>query len=532
MRIIRRTFANLGKSTLLLGHAGENLVTKLEIDISKELVEFTTPVFELVLKTPAISEPYPVLIDVLDDSIVYSFTGSDLQESGYGELEALVCGPNGEVLKSATAKIRIDKSIISNSYPGPIQKVIDDIKKSIGEIAENSVIEVVDDFPEHPTENKVVYINGDGLYIYYGDDWAPITSDNVLSLNDVVDNLRTLSEEIDDIGELVETKYILTRYDMMLVPGIGKYYPVFDDSIIGFVTYNRDPNERLYCPEGTICIVWNLGIFYCHGSNFWTQLADTNSIGADYVLLKKFSVNAQGNLLFEGKPIASGDEEDDVTLLSLTEYDALSLRDDITGEGVLAGVPLIGTIDDVPIYVLDNVSYGFGLYEDENNPSTCDSVSVGEVVDDDTGLPVRFVRAFIGGTNYARWSRDCTVDGHDFSREQHRYDCAVVFRIYTDRAGSVRRVVRRSVRTAGQGRVRAAQPIAACQRFCCGDGYDHRAGERRAAFRRFAERRHAFILRRARRHDARFSVSPVDGCCVRHCARSALLAEYRTDPAA
>ena len=127
MRIIKRTFANFPRTTLMLGRAGENLVTKLEIDISRELREFSNPTFELVLKMPALDDPYPVVIEIIENKLTYVFSGSDLSKEGYGEVEAIVSGENGEILKSATAKAKIEPSIIPNTYPGPLQKVIDDI---------------------------------------------------------------------------------------------------------------------------------------------------------------------------------------------------------------------------------------------------------------------------------------------------------------------------------------------------------------------------------------------------------------------
>ena len=71
MRTIRRTFANLSQSTLFLGKAGENNVTELELDVSKELKEFPNAVYELVLKMPASTDPYPVIVTVSNNTLVF-----------------------------------------------------------------------------------------------------------------------------------------------------------------------------------------------------------------------------------------------------------------------------------------------------------------------------------------------------------------------------------------------------------------------------------------------------------------------------
>lgn len=146
MRTIRRTFANLSQSTLLLGKAGENRVTKLEIDVSKEQAEFSNPSFELILKLPNFSDPYPVLVEISDGKMTYSFTGSDLAKSGDGELEALVLDDEGNLLKSATAKTIIEPSIVQNEYPGPLQRIIDEVRDALGKI--ESVEEDLGEFRE------------------------------------------------------------------------------------------------------------------------------------------------------------------------------------------------------------------------------------------------------------------------------------------------------------------------------------------------------------------------------------------------
>lgn len=207
MRIIKRTFANLSKTTLLLGKAGENLKTRLEIDISKEQSEFTNPVFELVLKMPSATEPYPVFVEIVGNTMSYTFTGSDLLVAGNGEVEALVSGANGEVYKSATAQARIDPSIIQNAYPGPIQKVIDDINERIAEISASG-IQVVDSLPLNPDTDEIVYLRNTGLYWFNGTAWVQLTNELVSAAdkanwNDAYDKRHTHSNKttLDKINE-------------------------------------------------------------------------------------------------------------------------------------------------------------------------------------------------------------------------------------------------------------------------------------------------------------------------------------------
>ena len=297
----------------------------------------------------------------------------------------------------------------------------------------------VETLPQSGAAGDVVYLTGEGLY-RYADGWHKLTDDGleaaVAALADDVDALQSAMPTAQDktawnsAAEDAHTHANKTALDAITAARTGGWdaaenashthanKSVLDDldvqrgvltldgETVGIEIVNALPSEvtvgkLIFNTTGRY---FHLGRRRANGTKEWLAVIDHSHLNKS--VIDKIS-ERDGRMLFDGKPIASDDEEDDVTLLSLTAYDALSLRDDFTG---------VGTLDDVPIYVLDNVGYGFGLYEDANDPGNCDSVSVGEVWDDDTGLPVRFVRVVRSGTGYTRWSRDCTVDGHAFSR--------------------------------------------------------------------------------------------------------------------
>lgn len=126
MRSIRRTFDNFSCSTILLGKTGENDTSRLEVDVSRILSCYPNAGFDLFFQLPSSIEPYPVAVNVENGKLLYSLDASDLSVPGFGKAEIIVYGSNGEIVKSITAKTKIDKSLTHcNLYPGPIQKWLD-----------------------------------------------------------------------------------------------------------------------------------------------------------------------------------------------------------------------------------------------------------------------------------------------------------------------------------------------------------------------------------------------------------------------
>lgn len=126
MRVIRRSFSDLSSYTLLIGRSGENETSRLEVNVSKELQTYPQCSFELLLQMPGCTDVYPVITELNDDLLSYTFNISDLSSPGYGKMELVMFGADGEVKKSAVAKTRIEASLTpGNCYPGPIQRWIE-----------------------------------------------------------------------------------------------------------------------------------------------------------------------------------------------------------------------------------------------------------------------------------------------------------------------------------------------------------------------------------------------------------------------
>lgn len=229
MRIIHRTFDTLGCSTILIGRVGENHVTRLDIDVSGELVKYPRSVFEIMLKTPAFDEPYPLLVTLDGNSLYYDFSSSDLQSSGFGELEVLLCSPDGNVLKSATTRIRIDSSIITGRYPGPIEKILAELRAMIEEV-KNAGIKTVTVLPDDPSDDEIVYLNAEdsGFYRWDGSDWVRLTDDG--------EGLETLANIVSDIGNRVGKIAVVEKYSEL---------SEHEDALAAFV-YGMDGGQKSF----------------------------------------------------------------------------------------------------------------------------------------------------------------------------------------------------------------------------------------------------------------------------------------------
>ena len=90
----------------------------------------------------------------------------------------------------------------------------------------------------------------------------------------------------------------------------------------------------------------------------------------------------------------------DATMLSLTTYESLVLRDEVTSE----------SINDVPVYVTGNIGNICDLteYEDGNND---DYIALAEVRQYDTGMPLRMLKVQIGGVYAAYIPETWNVNG-------------------------------------------------------------------------------------------------------------------------
>ncbi|MBQ7547881.1 MAG: hypothetical protein IJT41_13070, partial [Clostridia bacterium] len=109
---------------------------------------------------------------------------------------------------------------------------------------------------------------------------------------------------------------------------LSEIYSMLQDTLqtVGIEIVSTLPSEvtvgKLIFNTTGMCFY--LGRQRANGTKEWLAVIDHSHLNKS--VIDKIS-EREGRMLFDGKPIAFEDEEDDVTLLSLTAYNTLSLRD-------------------------------------------------------------------------------------------------------------------------------------------------------------------------------------------------------------
>ncbi|MBQ7541356.1 MAG: hypothetical protein IJT44_03580 [Clostridia bacterium] len=311
-------------------------------------------------------------------------------------------------------------------------------------------VRVVQSLPEDGRENEIVYLESDGFFRCTDGAWARLTDDAlaaaVASLSDDVPSAadtarwdgaaadahthenKTALDTVtaaktaswDAAATDAHTHANMTALDTIAAAKLASWDAAAADAhthanqaALDSITSSR---ITAWETSGGIEVVETkpspatVGKIICCGDFLWLGKQTTG--GTEWLKIASHRhtnsttlgkiTEQNGQMRFDGRTVVT-QTPDDVQPLVFAVYNSLSLRDDYTG---------VGSLDDVPIFVTDS-AFTVGLYEDAQNPDTCDSVVLTEATDDD-GLPVRLIKVRMNGVYAARWSRACTVLGIDF----------------------------------------------------------------------------------------------------------------------
>lgn len=123
-----------GQSVLNLGRQGEDNAVQVLVDIGEYLKQDAGAQAALSVETPG-GSVYPVVAAMSGTALVWNVGESDVAEAGNGQVQLTITGTDGEVLKFATAKTRIEKSVTgSGEMPDRVQNWIDNAQLKLGEV--------------------------------------------------------------------------------------------------------------------------------------------------------------------------------------------------------------------------------------------------------------------------------------------------------------------------------------------------------------------------------------------------------------
>ena len=362
----------------------------------------------------------------------------------YGASGALLTTPEFELdVAESLGGVELTESadeIIALDMPALLALSLSDDGRSLCVNGEpiNIFVDPVDTLPQSAETGDFVYLSGEGLYLY-ADGWQKLTDDSLGSA------LTAVSDDVSAIQSALPTAQDKTAWNEAAANAhTHNNKAVLDDTTVdktarwdtaysdAHTHSNKSVLDDLSVQNGVLLLdgasvgidvvdtlpaqvtvgklifqrtagggYFHIGKQRGNGEKYWLAVLDHSHLNK--TAIDKITEQS-GKMLFDGKTVVT-ETPDDVTLLSFTEYDGLSLRDDFTG---------IGSLDDVPIYVLDGDGFGIGLYEDMNDTENCDSIVLTDMQDDGDGNPVRLIRVKKDGVAYARWSHVCMILGNTF----------------------------------------------------------------------------------------------------------------------
>jgi hypothetical protein len=134
--ILRLTAEDFGRSSLNLGRSDENIAVRVEIDLSRILVQEPTETAHINVQNPS-GKKYAAATSMDGTKLIWDVTKADNTVEGTGYAQLTVKGPNGEVLKSAVAATRIGHSIRGEGpAPDPVQNWVDDAANKLSSVAQ------------------------------------------------------------------------------------------------------------------------------------------------------------------------------------------------------------------------------------------------------------------------------------------------------------------------------------------------------------------------------------------------------------
>lgn len=131
--------------TLYLGRQGENNVKEILFDLSYLKQEFGDGSVSLVMQRPTDSEPYPVALDIVDGSAVWTVSNVDTSVDGIGKAQVTYT-INEQIKKSVIYKTKVLPSLKpeSETPPDAYENWLDTLGNLSGQISADKAQALID----------------------------------------------------------------------------------------------------------------------------------------------------------------------------------------------------------------------------------------------------------------------------------------------------------------------------------------------------------------------------------------------------
>lgn len=141
MRTINATYERFDAFAVVLGKRGENGVSEVSIDVSRQLAAWPDASFGVAVETPG-EVSYPGVTVLNGTKLVWSITGSDTAEEGMGRAQVVMYGPDGEIGRSPETQTVILPSVTGDGEaPAAVQAWMDAANALLEELRNNGVSE-------------------------------------------------------------------------------------------------------------------------------------------------------------------------------------------------------------------------------------------------------------------------------------------------------------------------------------------------------------------------------------------------------
>lgn len=138
MKIDSYSLRTFGGRRICVGKQGENLATRIDVDVTPWKTEYPTGIISLFV-VPPVGNGYLAALEENGNTVRWLIRDTDTASIGIGKVELILKDADGTVIKSATAHTSCVPSILSSEPSDPPEAIRPWIEQILGEIASGAL---------------------------------------------------------------------------------------------------------------------------------------------------------------------------------------------------------------------------------------------------------------------------------------------------------------------------------------------------------------------------------------------------------